>query len=120
MNFKSGTLGGFLRLGRSFEIERERVQASVEFFTKGVVNKSLTLNAALTFEGRRDECQRIVRLTAWLRPSVALVAARIIDQADKGWRKFLRQQLFDALGTRKIGFVVCQWIVRITSGAHTH
>jgi hypothetical protein len=31
----------------------------------------------------------------------------------------VRQQLFDALAARKTGFVVCQWIVRISSAAHT-
>jgi len=95
------------------------VQAGVEFFTKGVVNKSLTLDAALALERGRDELQRVVRLTAWLCACVAFMTAGVIDQIDKSWRKFMRQQLFDALAARKTGFVVCQWIVRISSGAHT-
>jgi len=96
-DFKSGTLGGLLRLRWCFEIERERVQAGVEFFTKGVVNKSLTLHAALPLERRGDELQRVVRLAAGPRAGVAFMTAGVIDQIDKGWRKFVRQQLFDAL-----------------------
>lgn len=95
------------------------MQAGVEFFTKSVVNKSLTLDAALAFERWRDKPQRIVRLAAGLSAGVAFMMAGVIDQIDKSWRKFMRQQLFDAFATRKIGFVVCQWIVRISSGAHT-
>ena len=95
------------------------MQAGVEFFTKGVVNKSLTLDAALALERWRDELQRIVRLTTRLCACVAFMTAGVIDQIDKSWRKFMRQQLFDALGARKSGFVVCQWIVRISSAAHT-
>src|SRR5262249_12699735 len=90
-----------------------------EFFTKSVVNKPLTLQAAFAFEGRGDELQRVMRLAARLRPGMALMTARFIDQADKLWRKLLGQQLFHARGAGKIGSGVCQWIVRLTSGAHT-
>lgn len=39
--------------GRCFEVERKRVQACVEFFTKRVVNQALTRDAGKPLERRR-------------------------------------------------------------------
>lgn len=61
-----------------------------------------------------------MRLAAWTRAGVAGVARRLILKHEVVRRKLRLQQLFHALGARKMRFVFCQFLVRLTSGAHTH
>ena len=78
-------LGG-TRLCWSFEVERERVQARVEFFTKRVVNQALTRDAGEPFESAADtHRQLVVRFAAGARACMARML-RAIDPSTQSER----------------------------------
>ena len=56
---------------RRLEVECERVQACVEFFTKCVVNQALTRDAGKPLEGCRLHREMIVGFSTGARASVA-------------------------------------------------
>jgi hypothetical protein len=60
-----------------------------------------------------------MRFPAWARAGVPGVLAAIVIQHEFVWRELRCQQLFDACGARKMRFAVCQFLVRLTLGAHT-
>lgn len=51
---------------------------------------------------------------------MAGVARGFVLNLKHRWRELSRQRQFDALGAGKMRFVGCQFLVRLTSGAHTH
>ncbi len=94
------------------------MQACFEFFIKRLVNQTLTGNARLALESRRHQHDMIVCLAAWARARVSGVFGAFIRQREVNRRQSVAQCVFDALSARKMCFVRCQWIVRLTLGAH--
>lgn len=105
--------------GRCFEVERERVQACVEFFTKRVVNQALTRDAGKPFESFRVHLQVIVSFPTRARAGMTDVHAGLIRQHKVNGRETCAKLRFNARSARKMRFVLCQFLVRLTSGAHT-
>lgn len=60
-----------------------------------------------------------MRFAARPRARVPGVLATVVLQHEFVWRELRCQQLFDAVGARKMRFGVCQFLVRLTLGAHT-
>jgi len=95
------------------------MQACVEFFTERLVNQALTRHAVQALERGGNHHHMIVRLTARPRSSMARVLCGLIRQDKVKRRKSLTKLRFHALGARKMRIGVCQFLVRLTSGAHT-
>lgn len=95
------------------------MQPGFEFFTKRLVHKPLARDARQAFEGRRHQRDAIMRLA--LRPcaGVAFVQRRLIFHRKPVRRKVRAEPSPHALGARKMLFLVCQFLVRLTLGAHT-
>ena len=74
-----------LSLAWSFEDERERVQARVEFFTKCIVHQALTRHARKPGERRRDEAQAVMGFPTRMRARVARVLAAIVAKHANVW-----------------------------------
>lgn len=94
------------------------MQACFEFFIKRLVNQTLTGDARLPLESRRHQHYMIVRLAAGARACVSGVLGAFIRQYEMNRRQSAAQCVFNALSARKMCFVRCQWIVRLTLGAH--
>lgn len=58
-------------------------------------------------------------LPAWPRASMTSVRPGFIDEREVKWRKLRPQQIFYAFSARIWAFHVCQFLVRLPSGAHT-
>ncbi len=95
------------------------MQARVEFFTKRLVNQALTRHARKPFKRGRDEAQTIMRFPARARASVASVIGGIVVQFKRNRRELCLNRRLYALGAGKMCFLLCQFLVRLTVGAHT-
>ena len=95
------------------------MQACVEFFTKRVINQALTRDAGKTLESRCMHRQMVVGFPAGTLASMAGVHARLIRQHKVNGGKARAKLRFNARSARKMRFVLCQFLVRLTSGAHT-
>ena len=94
------------------------MQACFEFFIKRSVNQTLTRHARLALESGRHQHYMIMCLAAWARARVSRMLGAFIGQREVNGRQSVAQCVFDALSARKMCFVRCQWIVRLTLGAH--
>ena len=94
------------------------MQARFEFFGKRLVNRTLPSHARLPLKSRRHHHYMIVCLAARTRARVPRMLGAFIRQHKVNWRQSVAQCVFNALRARKMCFVRCQWIVRLTLGAH--
>ena len=94
------------------------MQACVEFFTKRIINQALTRHAGKTLERGGVHRKMVVGFPTRTRAGMARVLARLIRQ-DKvnGGKKFAKLRFYTR-SPRKLRFVLCQFLVRLTSGAH--
>ena len=95
------------------------MQAGFKFFTKRVIDETLARYARLPLERGGNQRQAVMRLPAGLRARMTVVQLGLIFNHDHLRRQLRREQLLHALGARKMLFVVCQFLVRLTSRAHT-
>ena len=95
------------------------MQAGLKFFTKRVIDETLARHARLPLERGGNQRQAVMRLPAGLSARMSVVQRRLIFNHDLLRRELRRQQVLHALGARKMLFVVCQFLVRLTSRAHT-
>ena len=95
------------------------MQAAFEFFIKRLVNQTLPRHAREPLESCRYNNHMIMCLAAGARTRVSRVLCAFVRHREVNWRQSVAQRVFNALGARKMCFVGCQWIVRLTLGAHT-
>jgi hypothetical protein len=109
-----------LRLRWSFEFQRECVQARFKFFTKQVVNQALTRDARKSGERGRHHKQPVMGFPARTRAGMAGVQARFIYKCYTCRCELRAERGPHAFSARKMRFVACQFLVRLTSDAHTY
>ena len=95
------------------------MQAGFKFFTKRVIDKPLSRNARKALKRLGNQRETVMRLPAGLSARMTVVQRGLIFNQDLLRRELRRQQRLHALGARKMLFVVCQFLVRLTSHAHT-
>lgn len=95
------------------------MQAGFKFFTNGLIYEPLARHARKPLERWRNQRKVVMRLSAGPRASVARMLRGLIFDHNLLRRKLRRQLLCHALFARKMRFVVCQFLVRLTLGAHT-
>lgn len=95
------------------------MQARVKFFMQGLVNETLTGHARQPLEDGRHHNDPIMRFSARARAGMAGVFGALIRQHKVNRRELRFQPHLHALSARKLLFVVCQFLVRLTLGAHT-
>src|SRR5690606_655228 len=91
----------------------------IEFFTKGLIDKTLPRHAVQTPKRRRDHAQAVMGLTLRARARMPCMSGRLVNDFQHSRRESFVQRAFHARGSRKMLFVVCQFLVRLTLGAHT-